>query len=64
MYDNFCIDYSVFTMAGLGGVSGKKNRASEHSCHPNPIAAVMIIILLPKRHLSVPYGYVSYITYT
>lgn len=51
-------------MAGLGGASGKKSRASEHTCHLNPIAAMMIIFLLPKWHLSVPYGYVSYITPT
>lgn len=47
-------------MAGLGIVSGN-SRDSKHICYLNPIAGVMIIPLLQKWHLSVPYGYVPYI---
>lgn len=38
----------MHTMAGLGGWSGKKDRDSKHTCHRNPIAAMMIILLLAK----------------
>lgn len=56
----FYIHWSLCTVTGLGVGSGK-SRASKHTCYLNLIAAMMIIPLLQKWHLSVPYGYVLYV---